>query len=140
MINLAIDPDKAPPHVREMAKSDVLFELGIVGSMKFFHACYKDVRLALDIALVTRPKAEIALLRGRVSSLRLRRKLVSYERKYPMILRFLLTESYRTVGERFGISHAWVGKIAREFGRLAVLANTTEVRCVESIEREARDD
>jgi hypothetical protein len=138
MFNLSIDPEQAPPHVREMAKSDVLFELGIVGAMKFFGARYKDVRLALDVALVTRPKADIARLRGKVAAERMRRKLVGYERKYPMILRTVAREPYRAVGERYGITHAWVGKIAREFSRLAILANMTEDQCAVSIEQEAR--
>lgn len=122
-----------------MARNDLLFELGIVGAMRHFNMRFTEVRQAMDIALVTRSKADIARLRGKIVVARLRNKVVKYERAYPMILRALVDGSHRKVGDRYGISHAWVGKIARAFSKLAAMGGMTEDALMRSVEREVRD-
>jgi len=134
----ALSPSAVPPNVAEMAKSDLLFELGVVGAMRHFRARHFEVRQALALAPLVRSPEELSKLHVRIEAQRLRARLVGYERKYPRILRAIREGSHRRIGAQYGVSHRWVGRIDANFRRLAEMTGVAEDRCLRTVEAEAR--
>lgn len=125
---------------REVAASDLLFTLGVVGAMKHFKLSHDQIHAAMDVAYSTRGIKVINRLRGQVKVDRLRKRVVTHEVLHPLIHRRLSRDglSLRVVGKEYEVTHTWCAGILSEFNHLSEVLEVAAAQLLEDIEGEAR--
>lgn len=128
------------PSLREVAASDLLFTLGVVGAMAHFKLSHDQIHEAMDIAYTTRGIKTINRLRNQVKVSRCRKRVVTHEVLHPLVHRRLSREglSLRVVGREYEVTHTWCAGILAEFNHLAEVLEVAPAKLLEDIEEEAR--